>query len=714
MFITFGRASLLLALGLALFGIGAFVYGARRERPEWVAAGRRSVFALFAVLTAAMAIIEIAFARSDFSFQLAATHSSTTTPRLYKLTSMWSSQEGSLLLWVWLLSGWSSLAMVVARKRAAALLPYAGAALLVFAAFFLGLSNFFANPMSALSPAPVEGTGLQPLLRYPAMAIHPPMLYSGYTLAIVPLAFAVSALISGRVDATWLRQTRRFALGSWLCLTFGILLGARWSWSELGWGGYWAWDPVENAALLPWLTGTAALHSLMVQERRGTLRVWNIFLALATGILAVIGTFLVRSGVLESIHAFGASTLGLPFVAFIALLIATSAGLIAWRRDALRSEARLDSLFSREAVFILNNLVLVGMCLVIMWGTFFPLISEAVTGRRAAVGPPWFGRYTVPLAIALVLLSGIGPLLAWRGSEWRSVRRSFVIPAGLAAAIMLVAVIAPLPWSLRAFALFAAAAFTIGAVSQESWRAARARQRSTGRTLPFAAAGLIARNRRRYGGFLAHAGFAVMLIGVAASSAFKHVTDVRLSPGQSASVGGYDVRYVRATAGYNAEKLSLGAVLDVRRDGKHVATLRPSRGYYPVADAERFGTLGRWFEGESTSEVGLRAGPRRDVWTAVEPDLQPLQSMIHGIDKRFPLAGPKIEPLFLQALSERYRLDPPKAAFRFIVSPMVLWVWIGGLTAVGGGLIAIWPAGARRRVRSPATKRARSAAPASA
>jgi cytochrome c-type biogenesis protein CcmF len=714
MFITFGRASLLLALGLALFGIGAFVYGARRERPEWVAAGRRSVFALFAVLTAAMAIIEIAFARSDFSFQLAATHSSTTTPRLYKLTSMWSSQEGSLLLWVWLLSGWSSLAMVVARKRAAALLPYAGAALLVFAAFFLGLSNFFANPMSALSPAPVEGTGLQPLLRYPAMAIHPPMLYSGYTLAIVPLAFAVSALISGRVDATWLRQTRRFALGSWLCLTFGILLGARWSWSELGWGGYWAWDPVENAALLPWLTGTAALHSLMVQERRGTLRVWNIFLALATGILAVIGTFLVRSGVLESIHAFGASTLGLPFVAFIALLIATSAGLVAWRRDALRSEARLDSLFSREAVFILNNLVLVGMCLVIMWGTFFPLISEAVTGRRAAVGPPWFGRYTVPLAIALVLLSGIGPLLAWRGSEWRSVRRSFVIPAGLAAAIMLVAVIAPLPWSLRAFALFAAAAFTIGAVSQDSGLAARARQRSTGRALPFAAAGLIARNRRRYGGFLAHAGFAVMLIGVAASSAFKHVTDVRLSPGQSASVGDYDVRYVRATAGYNAEKLSLGAVLDVRRDGKHVATLRPSRGYYPVADAERFGTLGRWFEGESTSEVGLRAGPRRDVWTAVEPDLQPLQSMIHGIDKRFPLAGPKIEPLFLQALSERYRLDPPKAAFRFIVSPMVLWVWIGGLTAVGGGLIAIWPAGARRRVRSPATKRARSAAPASA
>jgi cytochrome c-type biogenesis protein CcmF len=712
MLITFGRASMLLALGLALFGIGAFVYGARAERPDWVEAGRRSVFALFGVLTLAMAVIEIAFARSDFSFRLVAQHSSTTTPRLYQLTSMWSSQEGSLLLWVWLLSGWSSLAMIVARKRAAALMPYAGAVLLVFATFFLGLSNFLANPMGALSPAAAEGNGLQPLLRYPAMAIHPPMLYSGYTLAIIPLAFAVSALLTGRVDATWLRQTRRFALGSWLCLTFGILLGARWSWSELGWGGYWAWDPVENAALLPWLTGTAALHSLMVQERRGTLRTWNVFLALTTGILAVIGTFLVRSGVLESIHAFGASTLGLPFVVFIAVLIVTAAGLVTWRRSALRSEAKLDSFFSREAVFILNNLVLVGMCLVIMWGTFFPLISEALTGKRASVGPPWFGRYTVPLAIALVLLSGIGPLLAWRGSEWRSVRRSFVLPAGLAAAIVLVAVIAPLPWSLRAFALFAAAAFTISAVSQESWRAARARQRSTGRALPFAAAGLIARNRRRYGGFLVHAGFAVMLIGVAASSAFKHVTDVRLSPGQSAKVGDYDVRYVRATASFNSEKLSLGAVLDVRHNGRHVSTLRPSRGYYPMADSERSGTLGRWFAGESTSEVGMRADPRRDVWTAVEPDLQPFQSMINGIDKRFPLADAKMEPLFLQALAERYRVAPPKAAFRLIVSPMVMWVWIGGLGAVLGGLIAIWP-GRARRARSPATKTAPAPVPVS-
>jgi cytochrome c-type biogenesis protein CcmF len=661
-----------------------------------------------------MVIVEAAFARSDFSFRLVASHSSTTTPRLYQLTSMWSSQEGLLLLWVWLLSGWSSLAMVVARRRAAALMPHAGAVLLVFAAFFLALSNFLANPMSSLSPAPSQGTGLQPLLRYPAMAIHPPMLYSGYTLAIVPLAFAIAALISGRVDVTWLRQTRRFALGSWLCLTFGILLGARWSWSELGWGGYWAWDPVENAALLPWLTGTAALHSLMVQERRGTLRVWNVFLALATGILAVIGTFLVRSGVLESIHAFGASTLGLPFVAFIAILIATAGGLLAWRRESLRSEARLDSLFSREAVFILNNLVLVGMCMVIMWGTFFPLISEALTGKRASVGPPWFGRYTVPLAIVLVLLSGVGPLLAWRGSQWRAVRRSLVVPAGLALATAVAVLIAPLPESLRAFALFAVAAFAIAAVGQEFVRGALARRRSTGRLLPFAALGLIARNRRRYGGFLVHAGFAVLLVGVAASSAFKHVTDARLSPGQTAKVGDYQVKYVRATAHYNAEKLSLGAVLDVSRHGRHVTTLRPSRGYYPVADAERFGTLGRWFEGESTSEVGLRAGATRDVWTAVEPDLQPFQSMIRGIDKRFPLAGPKIEPLFLQALSERYRLAPPPAAFRFIVAPLVIWVWIGGIVAVLGGLIAIWPAGARRRVKSPATKPARGAVPARA
>ena len=701
MMLTFGRASLLLALALAVFGIAASVYGARRERLEWAAAGRRAVFALFGVLTVTVAIVEVAFARSDFSFRLVAAHSSTTTSLFYKLTAMWSSQEGSLLLWVWLLSAWSSVAMLVGSRRSRALTPWAGAVLLTLAAFFLALVNFLANPLQLLAPAAVEGNGLQPLLRHPAMVIHPPMLDSGYTLATIPFAFAIAALVTRRVDAGWIRQTRRFMLGSWLALTFGILLGARWSWSELGWGGYWAWDPVENAALLPWLTGTAALHSLMVQEKRGTLRAWNVSLALITGILAILGTFLVRSGVLQSIHAFGASTLGMPFLIFIAILTVVSLALVLWRRDALHSPARLDSVVSRETVFVLNNVVLVGLALVILWGTLFPLISEALTGDRSSVGPPWFSRYTVPLAITLVLLSGLGPLLPWRRASRGRVGRMLAVPAGTAAATAGAGLLLPpVSGSPRALALFAAAAFVFAAVAQEYWRGGRARRASTGRAWPIAVAGAVVRNRRRYGGYAVHVGIAVMLVGIAASSAFQQVRDVRMRPGDRATVGAYEIRYVRPTAEIRREKLSLGAVLDVRRDGRHVATLHPSRGYYPVADPRAVGTLGRWFEGESTSEVGLRSGPRRDVWTVVEPDLQPLRRMIDGIDERFPLAGADMEPLFLKALAERYTLRPPPAAFRLIVAPLVVWVWIGGLVALLGAVVAIWPA--RRRARRAA------------
>jgi cytochrome c-type biogenesis protein CcmF len=702
--LDFARACLFLALALAAFGLGASVYGAVTGRAEWQAAGRRALFALFGVLTAMMIVVEAAFARSDFAFRVVAGHSSTTTPALYRLTALWSSQEGSLLLWVWLLSGWSSLAIAVARRRAPALVAWATATLLVFASFFLGLMAVLASPLRPLVPAAAEGNGLEPLLRNSAMAIHPPMLYSGYTLAVVPLAFAVAALITGRVDGLWVRQARRFALAGWTALTFGILLGAHWSWAELGWGGYWAWDPVENAALLPWLTGTAALHSLTVQEKRGTLKAWNLCLAIGTGLLAVVGTFLVRSGILQSIHAFGASTLGVPFLIFVVALLAASAGLLAARAELLRAPARIDSLLSREAVFVLNNVVLVSLALVIAWGTFFPLISEALTGTRSTVGPPWFGRYTVPLAIVLVLLSGIGPTLAWRRGSGRAVRRGLALPVAAAVATGVALLASPLPRSPRAVALFCVAALALAAVGQEYVRGTRARRASTGRAWPFALLGLVARNRRRYGGYIVHAGLAVSLIGVAASTAFQHVRDARLVPGRAIAVAGYDVRYVAATTTVSPEKLSLGAVLDVRRDGRHVATLRPSRGYYPAADPRGEGTLARWFQGESTSEVGLDSNLERDVWTAVEPDLQPFQSMIDGIDKRFPLADRSLEPLFLGTLADRYRQQPVPVAFRVIVAPLTTWVWLGGWLAVLGGLVAIWPAGLPARV--PARRRA--------
>src|SRR4051794_5191076 len=437
-----GRACLILALVACAYGIGASLYGARTGRREGAESGRRAVYALFLLLAVAFGVLELAFLRSDFSFATVASHSSTTTPGFYKGGAVWSSQEGSLLLWAFLLTMWSSLVLFFTRKRMRDVAPYATAVLLGFGAFFVGLLVFAASPFHVLSQAPVEGNGLNPLLRHPSMMIHPPMLYSGYTLFTVPFAFAVGALLARRVDAEWIRSTRRFALAAWFLLGVGILLGARWSYSELGWGGYWAWDPVENASLMPWLTGTAFLHSVMIQEKRGMLKVWNVSLVLATGVLAVLGTFLVRSGILDSIHAFGASTLGKPFVAFIALLAIGSIVLVVSRRDMLRSDHRLDSVLSREAMFLLNNLVLVGLCFVLFWGTFFPLISEAITGNKASVGPPWFDRYPVPLALLLVLLRGIGRVIAWGRATAANARPNFAVP--IACAAVCAAVLLPL------------------------------------------------------------------------------------------------------------------------------------------------------------------------------------------------------------------------------------------------------------------------------
>jgi cytochrome c-type biogenesis protein CcmF len=453
-----GRALLILGLLVAVYGIGASLYGAIKGRPAWAESGRRAVYALAGLMTVAFAILEIAFLRNDFSFNVVAQHSSTTTPLFYKFAAAWSSQEGSLLLWVWLLSLWSSLILFLTRRRIREIATYATAVLLGFSTFFISLMvfPFAANPFTTTATPPTEGSGLDPLLLHPSMMIHPPMLYSGYTLLTIPFAFAIGALITGRLGSEWIHVVRRFALAAWLFLGIGVLLGARWSYTELGWGGYWAWDPVENAALMPWLCITAFIHSIMIQEKRGMLKVWNASLVLASGTLAILGTFLVRSGVLNSIHAFGASTLGIPFVVLLFVMIAASIGLITWRRGLLRTESRLDSLLSREAVFLFQNLVLVGMVFVVFWITFFPLISEAVTGTKVSVGPPAFRPFIVPLALILVLLSGIGPIIAWRRVTVANLRRSFVIPvlAALTTLVVLLAVggVATRPFALVMFA----------------------------------------------------------------------------------------------------------------------------------------------------------------------------------------------------------------------------------------------------------------------
>jgi cytochrome c-type biogenesis protein CcmF len=710
---TVGRACLILAFATCLYGIVASLYGARMRRPDWAESGRRAVYALAVLTSVAFAILEIAFLRSDFSFSVVASHSSTTTEWFYRAAAAWSSQEGSLLLWVWLLSIWSSLVLFLTRRRLRDVAPYATAVLLGFGAFFSGLVVFAASPFGVLASPPQEGMGLNPLLRHPSMMIHPPMLYSGYTLFAVPFAFAVGALLVRRVDAEWIRATRRFALAAWFFLGVGIILGARWSYSELGWGGYWAWDPVENASLLPWLTGTAFIHSLMIQEKRGMLKVWNASLILATGTLAVLGTFLVRSGILDSIHAFGASTLGIPFVTLIALMIAGSMALVVSRRDTLRSEQSIDSMFSREAIFLFNNLVLVAMAFVVFFWTFLPLITEAL-GNKVSVGPPVYNQYIVPLALVLVLLSGIGPVAAWRRTTLRTVRRNFVSPIAAAVVTAVVLLAAGVTQSPPSVLMFALAAFVVAVTVQEFARGAAARRAMAGENPARATLTLIRRNRRRYGGYIVHVGMALLFVGVAASSAFQHAHDVVLKPGQTTKVGDYVVTYVRPTSSIgqragSLEKISFGAVLDVRKNGKHVTTLRPSKAYFPSQDQGDLGAVGRFFEGEATSEVGMKAGLTRDLWTAMSPDISKMRPIIDKGDKAFAAIDGKVPEAMQSALLgraitglvQRYRTQPPDANFRMISSPLVAWIWIGGLVVFSGGLIALWPSGdpAMRRVR---------------
>ncbi len=702
-----GSACLAVALLTAAYAVGASLYGARTGKREWVTSGRRAIYCVAGLCLTAFALLEAAFLRSDFKFAIVAEGSSTDTPTFYKITALWATQDGSLLLWATLLSLFSTAVLFLTRRSLRDIAPYATAVLGVIGAFFLLLMVGWENPFDTLASPPAEGVGLNPLLRHPAMMIHPPMLYTGYVGFSVPFAFAVGALVTRHTGADWIRATRRFALIAWIFLGTGIMLGALWSYTELGWGGYWAWDPVENASLMPWLVGTAFLHSIMVQEKRGMLKIWNASLICATFTLALLGTFLVRSGILDSIHAFGASTIGVQFLVFIGLVIALSAGLIISRLPHLRSEAKLDSLLSREAFFLLNNLVLVGLCLVIMWGTFFPLISEAITGTEASVGPPWFDKLVVPLALVLVLLTGIGPVLAWRRFTPAALWRVAWAPIG-AAAVTLILLLAftNAADSPPSLAMFCLVAFVLTVVGQELVRGTAARRTMSGESWPRALARLTGRNRRRYGGYLVHAGIAVLFLGVAASSAFVEQRDVRLRPGDSFSVDGYDVTYRQATAKLGGDRsgtgapISFGAILDVRKDGKHYV-MRPSRNYYATTDPS-LGAISRFFEGEATSEVDVRWGLRRDLWLAIRPDIGSLDGPIREADRKFAKAPSDVQAFIVAALADRYRRDPPPASFRAIASPLVVWIWIGGGIVVLGALVAAWPSpeARLRRVRS--------------
>jgi cytochrome c-type biogenesis protein CcmF len=712
-----GRTLLVLGMITAVYGAAASIYGARSGRREFVDSGRRAMYVLAGMAAIAFVILDVAFVTSNFSYNVVAGGSSSTTPALYRVAAIWSTQQGSLLLWVLLLSCWSSLALFLTRHRVREVVPYAQAVLFGMAFFFTGLTTLFANPFDTTSPAPAEGAGLDPLLRHTTMMVHPPMLYSGYTLMLVPFAFGVGALISGRLNAEWIQVTRRFALAAWLCLGVGILLGARWSYTELGWGGYWAWDPVENAALMPWLAVTAFIHSVMIQEKRGMLKVWNVSLILTSGTLAVLGTFLVRSGILSSIHAFVSDpTLNISFVALISAMVIGSLYLVILRRDSLRSDAQLDSLLSREAVFLFQNLVLIALAGVVFWVTFFPLISEAITGTEVSVGPPAFRPFVVPLALIVVLLSGIGPIIAWRRVTVAKLRRSFAFPVAVAlVAAVALQLVSGVSGHTAAYVMFVFGAFVLASVVQEFYRGGRARRATTGGSMPRALGGLVARNRRRYGGYIVHAGVAVALIGVAASTSFQHQRTATLKPGQSIRTDGYTFTYQRATASATPEKISFGAVLAVAKSGHPVTTLRTSYGLYPSLDPMH--AIGRFFNGSSESQVGLKSGALRDLWVVISPNVAPLQQQINHGDQllgRALISAQQLPPaqravqlnrlytlrdIAIRELAQQFVAHPWSSQFLVEVSPLVMWLWIGGLIAAFGGLVALWPVPRRARVR---------------
>jgi cytochrome c-type biogenesis protein CcmF len=685
--------------------------GGLRRDEALVAGARRAIYALAGVLVVAFVLVEVAFLRSDFSLSLVARNSSLDTPTFYKFTAIWSSQAGSLLLWVTMLALYAALVLRAVRGRLQAATPFAIGVFGTVAMFFLGLLVFLESPFTALPNPPADGNGLNPLLRNEMMALHPPLLYAGYVGFSVPFAFAIGALITRDTGAEWIRATRRSAMLAWTFLAAGLLLGSYWGYSELGWGGYWGWDPVENAALMPWLTGTAFIHSVMVQERRGRLRVWNVTLIIGTFVLALTGTLLVRSGILQSVHAFGDSTLGVPFTIFVAFVVLGSAALVASRLDALRSPPRGTGVLSRETVFLFNNVALVGLCLVVLWGTFFPLIAEAVTGRRASVGPPWFASTTTPLGFVLVFLAAVGPLVVWRRTPARALIRALRFPVAVAATTAMAAVaLSGAESSVPALGLFALAALVLGVVAQEYVRGARVARRLLGGNPLVSLRRAVMLNPRRYGGYLVHAGMALLFAGAAASSAYDVRSDMRLRPGATATIDGYAVTYRQPTATLlddpsdTGATITLGAVLDVRK-GEDQFTLAPRRNYYASGDAATLGATGRFFDGESTTEVDIDTSATRDVWAAVQPDMEVLRAAIAEADRRFPDATAETQVLILSALVERYARQSDTVTIRLIVFPFVIWLYVGGATVLAGAAVALWPRRPRPREQAPAPLR---------
>jgi cytochrome c-type biogenesis protein CcmF len=621
------------------------VAGARRRSRRLIESGIGAFYLVAALMTVASAVIVNAFLTDDFSIKYVAHYSDSVQPLFYKITSYWGGLDGSIMFWVFLLAVFGSIAVYVNRDRHRELIPYVIAVISTVQMFFLFLMVVHKNPFTTfLTDAPAEGNGLNPLLQNYWMVIHPPSLYTGFVGMTIPYAFGMAALITGHLDDSWLRAVRRWTMFAWLFLSFGLTLGMIWAYEELGWGGYWMWDPVENAGLLPWFTATAFLHSVMVQERRSMLRVWNVALVILTFFLTIFGTFMTRSGVVQSVHAFGEDPmLARLFTGFMLTILTVSFGFVIYRMPLLRARNTLDSWASREAAFLVNNWILLFSAFFVLFATMFPTLSEAVTGERITVGPPFFNKWMLPIGLVLLLLTGIGPLLAWRKSTLRNLRDQFLW--SVLAALVTAGALAALGVRVWISGIcFALCAFVVATIVQEFVRGARVRRSATGTDLLTAMIGLVARNKRRYGGYIVHVGIVLIFLGFAGEG-FKREEEVALKPGQQVTIGRFTLRNDALKVTSDDQKQMVTAHISVFEGGRQIDTLYPAKWFF------------RKHEDQPTTEAAIRRRPSEDLYVV--------------------LAKPEVET---------------QTAFLHInINPLVNWVWFGfGVMALGTG-IALLP-----------------------
>lgn len=639
--IEFGMAATSLALLLALCCAAFSIAGSAGKRPAFVLVARQALIANFVLVTLACATVVWAFVQNDFSVAYVAQNSNTRLPLVYRLTALWGAHEGSLLLWLWILTLYSALVAVLHWESHPKSMPYIMATLAAVQIGFLVLILFLSSPFTELHPAPAEGRELNPLLQDPGLIIHPPMLYLGYVGFVVPFAFAISALIRGSAGAEWVTATRRWTLTAWLFLTSGIMLGGYWAYYELGWGGYWAWDPVENASLMPWLTGTALLHSVMAQEKRNLFRGWNAFLAITTFALSLLGTFLVRSGVLTSVHAFAVDpTRGTYLLVFLAVVTAGGFGLLIMRAEALRSDARLDGTLSRETSILFNNLFLMVATATVFIGTLYPLVIEVLAGERITVAAPYFNKVVLPIMVAIVMLMAIGPVLPWRKSTLAHMRRWLLIPFAVGLVVIALAVMYGVD-DLVALLAIGAIGFVLSSNGLDIYRSVGARIAVSGESWLGGLRTLASWNRRRYGGLVVHVGVVIITFGIVASGLFLETKTIVAGPKDRIEIGGYTLQFNGITSVEGPNWTARQANLDVARGSAALGTLTPQRRHYPRGEM-------------TTTESAILSSLSGDLYLVIGEEL-----------------------------------SGNRASIRAYYIPLVNWIWVGWLVIILGSLFAL-------------------------